>query len=83
MAWIRNKKDFKTELLLSQGMSFKAYKLYITAIFTHLVVKLYKNKNLRCSFKATADAAFKGRIYTVVFVACQSYQRGIFTMVSK
>jgi len=23
--------------------------MYITAIFTHFVLKLYKNKNLRCS----------------------------------
>jgi len=29
----------------------------------HLVVKLYKN--LRCSFKATADAAVKGKIYSI------------------
>jgi len=26
----------------------------------HLVLKLCKNKNLRCSIKATADAAVKG-----------------------
>jgi len=37
----------------------------ITAIFTHLVAKLCKNKNLRCSFKATADAAVKGKIYGI------------------
>jgi len=48
--------------LLSQGLSFKACKLYITTIFTHLVAKLHKNKNLRFSFKATADAAVKGKI---------------------
>jgi len=29
----------------------------------HLVVKLYKT--LRCSFKATADAAVKGKIYSI------------------
>jgi len=56
MAYLRNKNDFETELVLSQGLSFKAYKMYITTIFTRLVAKLYKNKNLRCSFKATADA---------------------------
>jgi len=33
----------------------------ITTIFMHLVVKVYKNKNLRRSFKATADAAVKGK----------------------
>jgi len=36
----RNEKDFETELLLSQGSSFKAYKMYTTTIFTHLVLKL-------------------------------------------
>jgi len=36
---LRNKKDL-TELLLSQGFSFKAYKMNIAAIFTHLVAKL-------------------------------------------
>jgi len=29
----------------------------------HLVIKL--QKNLRCSFKATADAAVKGKIYSI------------------
>ena len=57
--------DFETELLLSQGLIFKAYKMYITAIFTHLIAKLYKNKNLRCSFKATADTAVKGKICSI------------------
>jgi len=37
----------------------------ITTIFMHLVVKLYKNKNLRCSFKATVDAVVKGKIYSI------------------
>jgi len=36
--------------------------MYITAIFTQLVAKLYRHKILRCSFKATADAAVKGKI---------------------
>ena len=81
-AWLRNKKYFENELVLSQGLSFNAHKLHITAIFTHLVVKLYKNKTLRCSFKATADAAHKSTImYSTV--ACQSYQRGISAMVLK
>jgi len=47
-------------------MSFKAYKMYITAIFTHLVVKLYKNKICDgCSFKARADAAVKGKVHSI------------------
>jgi len=41
---------------LSQSLSFKAYKKYIVVIFTRFVLKLYKNKNIRFSFKAyTAD----------------------------
>jgi len=62
---LRKKNDFRTELLFSQGLSLKAYKMYTTAIFTQLVVKLNKNKNLRCLFKATADAAVKGKIYSI------------------
>jgi len=27
MAYLRNKNDFETELVLSQGLSFKAYKM--------------------------------------------------------
>jgi len=30
-------KKTETELLHSQGLSFKAYKVYVTAIFTHLI----------------------------------------------
>ena len=48
-------------MLLNQRLSFKAYKTYLTAI----VLKLYKNKNLRCSFKAPADAADKGELYSI------------------
>jgi len=40
----RNEEDFETESLLSQSLSFKTYKMYITAIFTHLVLELRKNK---------------------------------------
>ena len=49
----RNEEDFETESLLSQIFSLKTYKMYITAIFTHVVLELCKNKNLRCWFKAT------------------------------
>ena len=41
-------------------MRFKAHKAYSTAKFTHLILKLYKNTNLRKSFKAAADVADKG-----------------------
>jgi len=61
-AELRNKKYFETELLLSQGLTFKACKIYIIAIFTHLFAKLHKYKNLRCSFKAAVDAAVKRKI---------------------
>jgi len=62
MASLRNKKDFETGLLLRQNLSFKAYKMYITASLTHLDLKLYKNKNLQCSFKTMTDAADKGKL---------------------
>jgi len=42
--------------------------MYITATFTHLVAKLYKNKNLRCSFNGWCCSKA-----TTVSVACQSY----------
>jgi len=38
-----------------------AYKTYIAVVFTHLVLKLSKTKNLRCSFKTTTDVADKGK----------------------
>jgi len=49
------KKTFETRCFLaqqqssfkSQLLSFKAYKMYVADIFTHLVLELYKNKNLR------------------------------------
>jgi len=59
MAQLHNKKNFETGLLLGQSWSFKVHKLYIIATFTHLVLKLYKNENVRYSFKATADTANK------------------------
>ena len=39
--------------------------MYVAVIFTHLVLQLYKNKNLRCSFKATADAVDEGKLYSI------------------
>jgi len=39
-----NEEDFETELLHSQRLSFKTYKMYITAILTHRVFELCKNK---------------------------------------
>ena len=56
--------DFESILLLTECLSFNVYKMYITAIFTHFVLKLYKNKNLRYSFeKATVDTADKAKLY--------------------
>jgi len=60
MAKLRNKKHFETGLHCSQILSLKACKTYITVILTHLVLKLYKNTNLRSSVKVSADAAVKG-----------------------
>jgi len=52
--WLwRSEEDFETESLLTHIFSFKTYKMYIAAIFTHLVLELFKNKNLRYWFKAT------------------------------
>jgi len=39
--------------------------MYITAIFTQLVAKLYRHKILRRSFKATAHAAVKCKMYCI------------------
>jgi len=33
---MRNEKDFETEQLLNQSLSFKTHKIYLTAIFTHV-----------------------------------------------
>jgi len=62
MAYLRNKKDFHTGLLLSQSLSCKAYKTYIAAI----CFKIVQNKNIRCPFKVTAEATDKSN---TVFVA--------------
>jgi len=39
-----SEEDFETESLLSQSLSFKTYKMYTTAILTHVVFELCKNK---------------------------------------
>ena len=62
MAFLHNEKDLETGLHLSQSLSFKAYKTYITAI---CFLKLYKNKTIRCSFEATSDAADKDKICSI------------------
>ena len=46
-----NEEDFETESLLTQSLNFKTYKINITTIFTHLVLELCKNKNIRYWFK--------------------------------
>ena len=48
-----NEEIFETESRLSQSLNFKTYKIYLNAVFTHVVLKLCKNKNLRYWFKAT------------------------------
>jgi len=42
MVYLRNKNDFETRLLLCQSLRSKSHKKYVTAIFTHLLLKLYK-----------------------------------------
>jgi len=32
VAYLHNKKDFENDLLLSQNLSFKAYKTYVTSV---------------------------------------------------
>jgi len=39
MAYLRNKKDFDTGLLLSQSLSCKAYETYIATIYFKIVQK--------------------------------------------
>jgi len=56
------KKYLETGFLLNRSLSFKAYKTYITAI---LFLKLYKNKNIRFTFKARVDAADKGKMQSM------------------
>jgi len=46
LVW-RNEQDLEIESLLNQSLSFKTYKIYITAIFTHLVLELCNNKNIQ------------------------------------
>jgi len=46
LVW-RSEEDFETESLLNQSLSFTTFKIYITAIFTRLVLELHNNKNLR------------------------------------
>jgi len=50
---MRYEEDFETEWLLSQSLSFKTFKIYLIAIFRHVVLKLCKNKKLRYWLKAT------------------------------
>jgi len=38
-------KKTETESLLSRSLRFKTFKIYLIAIFTHVVLKLCKNKN--------------------------------------
>jgi len=38
-----NQEDFETESRLSQSWSFKTYYIFITAIFTHLVLELFSS----------------------------------------
>jgi len=78
---LRNKKDFKTELLLNPGLSFKAYKT-LSSPYSRIFlqngtkIKIYDvHLKLRLMLKSRAK-------YTV-FEACRSYKRGIFAMVFK
>jgi len=65
---MRNKKYFEIRLRLNQSLCFKTYKTYITTILMHSFFKLYKNKNLQCSFQVTADVADKVKLYIICSV---------------
>jgi len=73
LVW-RSEEDFETESLLNQSLSFTTFKIYITAIFTRLVLELHNNKNLRHWFKATLtlETSIVGYICNI-----HGYQRGI------
>jgi len=58
----RNEEDFETESFLSQIFSFKTYKKYITAIFTHVVLELLKKKSA-ILIQGYADTGNKDRLY--------------------
>jgi len=56
-------------------------KTYITVAFTHFFSKLYKTKI--CDVHLRIQLMLQTRVRYTLFVARQSYQRGIFVMVSK
>jgi len=60
MATLRNKKTLKLDCFLAK---VRASRHIIGAVYHRLSFKTIKN--LRCSFKATAVAADKGKLYSV------------------
>ena len=39
--WVwRNEEDFETASFLGQSLSFKTYKMFITGVFTHVVLEV-------------------------------------------
>jgi len=76
------KKNLKLDCFLAKVRATKTYKMCITAILTHFVLKLYKNKNLRCYFKKLGLMLQTRTNYTA-FVARQRCHRAIFVMVLK
>jgi len=83
--WLwRSGEDFEIESPLRQGVSFKTYKIYITAIFTQLVLEVCKNKNLQNWFKATLTMETrKGYIFNTHGYQREGHQREIIDMVLK
>ena len=51
--WLWRMKKIEMESLLRQSLSLNTYKICLTAILTHVVLKLCQNKNLRYWSKAT------------------------------
>jgi len=79
---MRNKKT-ETRLLQGPGLSFKAYKTYITAVFTHLNGTKANMSDVHSNlhFNATADVADKGKLYKICSTPELSERN--FTMVLK
>ena len=81
MAKLHDKKDFDSVLLYSHSLSFKIYKMCITANIRAFTFKVVKNQTSAMFFRLRM--MLKTRVSYTLFVARQRYQRGIVAMVLK
>jgi len=71
------KTDFETELLLSQGFSFKAYKMYsISPPYSRIYLQNCTKAKI-CDVRLKLRLMLQSRAKYTVLVACQLDQRGI------